>query len=124
MHSDFQNYILNEIEEDGDSNFSLLLPIFKKINYNYNISYPCFKHKENYDIREMDFLDLKHQILDLIQKENLKFVKYVPNKYSERWIDQLEGLNIKEIKNILSEKDNWNYYKSEEKDAYFIIRDE
>ncbi|MCP3660725.1 MAG: hypothetical protein GY830_10640 [Bacteroidetes bacterium] len=127
MYSDFQLYILEDIEETGDYNFILSIPNYLKFTKNKHINFNggIGKHTENYNISDNDFCKLRNQITQIFKDFNLGLYRYIPGIESEKWKDSYDLLSASETEKFLSEKENWIYpFNDSDKPAFFISEKE
>jgi hypothetical protein len=73
----------------------------------------------NFEITDIDFLNLKYQLTDLMQKEKLGLFKY--RSISDKcWEENYIKLNKIEAEEMLNKKENLAY-SNRTKDAYFAL---
>ena len=104
MLSDFQKYVLEEIEETGEYTFILLIPYFLEIEKGIELitnEGGIGKHPENYRINDSDFMILKNQVVNLFSECNLGMYE-----------------NKEKIDKILNNKEEWIYKQGAP--GYFI----
>ncbi|OJW69337.1 MAG: hypothetical protein BGO68_02740 [Candidatus Amoebophilus sp. 36-38] len=125
MLSDFQKYVLEEIEETGEYTFILLIPYFLEIEKGIELitnEGGIGKHPENYRINDSDFMILKNQVVNLFSECNLGMYEYIgfeiKGQKSNEWENSHILLNKEKIDKILNNKEEWIYKQGAP--GYFI----
>lgn len=105
MNTEFQKYVVDEIEEVGDIALKLLIPNYLLKEKKYNITSPIFDNIANYNISDEDFAMLKGQIKELIKSNNYCLYKYVGGK--ETWEKSYLPITRVEENEVLDNKMMW-----------------
>lgn len=117
----FLDLIKSELEEDGEIPFSFLVPYWKEERQPFQIVYPIFDHKVNFEILNKDFLELQSTVKSLIESGNIEICRY-HDTHSTKRKDYFRPLNKDEQEEFLKDKSNWIYEK--DKPAYFLCKKE
>jgi len=121
MHSEFQKYILDEIEELGEFPCALLVPKFLEIEKGKRPKkVPIGSDPENYDIEPGDLLFLKNQLLELFSDMKIGLFKYLKVKENipKSWEDSFELIDREKTQKIFHDDKFWLF--KEKEPAYFI----
>ena len=114
----FQKYIIEDLDEFDDFNIIGLIAVYKEHYLNYKVLYPLWDYKENFEISDNDFNNLRNEILDLMGKEDLGLYIYIGVHVT--WEESYKRLSDKETAMFLANKENWIW--KGENEVYYLIR--
>lgn len=119
MNTDFQKYLIEEIEEVGDIALKLLIPNYLLKERKRNIVSPVFENDSNYIINDEDFSALKRQVRDLLKSNNFCLYRYV--KGNSSWEKSYLPVSKSEENEILDNKLMWD--NKTDTPSFFISND-
>lgn len=105
MNSDFQKYIIGEVEEVGDIALKLLIPNFLLFEKKQKVTSPLMDNLTNYDIKPDDFSELKRQLCEILADKNYSLFKYIGA--NRTWEESYLQLTRKEEEEVLDNKQMW-----------------
>lgn len=121
LYTKFQNYVLREIEESGEIQFTFLIPDFKELELGIEARLPYTDYKENFIINDNNFIELRRQLKEVMKNKNLGLAKYLDNKTSRNWEDCHYIFDKGSMEKFLSKKENWIFFERNDNSLYFIV---
>ena len=115
-----ENYILEELNEVGEIPLALLIPKYLEIECGKELKLPIMNYNENYNIDDIEFLDLFSKVMKLFKELRLGlylFKKGVDNP--KNWKESFILIANNEAIKRLSDKNFW-VYPNQNKSSYFL----
>jgi hypothetical protein len=119
LYTEIQKYIIDEIEEQGEVGFYLLIPVFLKRERGIDLVNPIYDHKENYQISKEDFHLLKEKVKQVITDYNLGLFRPKKDDRNEptTWDDCFDILSEDQTAFFLNDE---NFWTSSNKEYYVL----